>query len=170
MGVSATGLRGAGCCPPIDVQLWSHGGLHWRDRDIGGLIAIPVGERVKCNAPVLSLRRDAVARLVVAKTYFDLSDALVAKSVLEAHGFVAVLFDWHVGSVNWSYMFALNGMRLCTLDVSLADALSLLDDGLEAEDPNLVTTVRVIDILIALFAFFNAGLPYPVRGKRYRNI
>jgi hypothetical protein len=67
-------------------------------------------------------------------------------------------------------MFALNGMRLCTLDVSLADALSLLDDGLEAEDPNLVTTVRVIDILIALFAFFNADLPYPVRRKRYRNI
>ena len=95
---------------------------------------------------------------------------LSAKSLLEAHGFVAVLFDWHVGSVNWSYMFALNGIRLCTLDVSLADALSLLDDGLEAEDPNLVTTVRVIDILIALFAFFYAGLPYPVRRKTYRNI
>jgi hypothetical protein len=111
-----------------------------------------------------------VARLVVAKTYFDLPDALVAKSVLEAHGFVAVLFDWHVGSVNWSYMFALNGIRLCTLDVSLPDALRLLDDKLEAEDPNLVTTVREIDILIALFAFFYAGLPYPVRRKRYRNI
>jgi hypothetical protein len=169
MGVSATGLRDTGCCPPIDVQLWSHGGLHWRDRTFGGLIAIP-SEREKSNAPFLSLRRDAVARLVVAKTYFDLSDALVAKLVLEAHGFVAVLFDWHVGSVNWSYMFALNGIRLCTLDGSLADALSLLDDGLEAEDPNLVTTVRVIDILIVLFAFFNAGLPYPVRRKRYRNI
>jgi hypothetical protein len=67
-----------------------------------------------------------MARLVVVKTYFDLSDALVARSVLEAHGFVAILFDWHVGSVNWSYMFALNGMRLCTLDVSLPDALRLL--------------------------------------------
>ena len=33
--------------------------------------------------------------------------------------FVAVLFDWHTGSVNWSYMFALNGIRLCTLDVSI---------------------------------------------------
>jgi hypothetical protein len=107
-----------------------------------------------------------VARLVVAKTYFDLSDALVAKSVLEAHGFVAVLFDWHLGSVNWSYMFALNGIRLCTLDTSLPDALRLLDERLEGEDPNLDTTVRVIDILIALFAFFYAGLPYPVRRKR----
>jgi hypothetical protein len=111
-----------------------------------------------------------MARLVVAKTYFDLSDALVAKSVLEAHGFVAVLFDWHVGSIDWSFMFALNGIRLCTLDVSLPDALRLLDERLEAEDPNLVTTVRVIDILIALFAFFYAGLPYPVRRRRYRNI
>jgi hypothetical protein len=110
-----------------------------------------------------------VARLVVAKTYFDLSDAVVAKSVLEAHGFVAILFDWNVGSVNWPYMFAINGMRLCTLDVSLPDALRLLNERLEAEDPNLVTTVRVIDIIIALFAFFYAGLPYPVRRKRYRN-
>jgi hypothetical protein len=67
-------------------------------------------------------------------------------------------------------MFALNGIRLCTLDVSLADALSLLDEELQPEDPNLVTTMRVIDILIALFAFFNAGLPYPVRRKRYRNV
>jgi len=66
-------------------------------------------------------------------------------------------------------MFAINGMRLCTLDVSLPDALHLLDERLEAEDPNLVTTVRVIDIIIALFAFFYAGLPYPVRRKRYRN-
>jgi hypothetical protein len=95
---------------------------------------------------------------------------LSQKSVLEAHGFVAILFDWHVGSVNWSYMFALNGIRLCTLDVSLSDALRLLDERLETEDPNLGTTVRVIDILIALFAFFYAGLPYPVRRKRYRNI
>jgi hypothetical protein len=111
-----------------------------------------------------------MARLVVAKTYFDLSDALVAKSVLEAHGFVAILFDWHVGSVNWSYMFALNGIRLCTLDVSLPDALRLLDERLETDDQNLRTTVRVVDILIALFAFFYAGLPYPVRRRRYRNI
>jgi hypothetical protein len=111
-----------------------------------------------------------VARLVVARTYFDISDALVAKSVLEAHGFVAVLFDWQVASVNWSYMFALNGIRLCTLDVSLPDALPLLDERYEEEDPNFSTTARVIDILIALFAFFYAGLPYPVRRKRYRNI
>ena len=111
-----------------------------------------------------------MARLVVLRTYFDLPDALVAKSILEAHGFVAVLFDWHTGSVNWSYMFALNGIRLCTLGVSIPDALRSLDERLEAEDPNLVTTVRVIDILIALFAFFYAGLPYPVRRKRYRNI
>jgi hypothetical protein len=117
-----------------------------------------------------SLWRNAVARLVVAKSYFDLSDALVAKSVLEAHGFVAVLFDWHTSSVNWPYMFAFDGMRLCTLDVSLPDALHLLDERLEAEDPNLHTTVRVSDILIALFAYFYAGLPHPVRRKRYRNI
>jgi hypothetical protein len=91
-----------------------------------------------------------MARLVAAKTYFDLSDAPVAKSVLEAHGFVAILFDWHVGSVNWSYMFALNGIRLCTLDVSLPDALRLLDERLETEDPNLGTTVRVY-CLICVF-------------------
>jgi hypothetical protein len=53
--------------------------------------------------------------------------------------------------------------------VSLADALRLLDERLEAESPNLVTTVRMIDILIALFAYFYAGLPHPVRRKRYRN-
>ncbi|MGO9547411.1 MAG: hypothetical protein ACLPPF_21785 [Rhodomicrobium sp.] len=111
-----------------------------------------------------------MARLVVARTYFDLPEALAAKSVLEAYGFVAVLFDWHIGTVNWSYMFALKGIRLCTLDVSLGDALNLLNEPLEAEDPNLVTTVRVTDILIALFAFFYAGLPYPVRRKRYRVI
>ena len=110
-----------------------------------------------------------MARLVVAKTYFDLSEALVAKSVLEAYGFVAVLFDWQFASVCWPYTFALKGMRLCTLDVTLPDALRLLDERLEAEDPNIVTTVRVIDIIIALVAFFYAGLPYPVRQKRYRN-
>ena len=69
-----------------------------------------------------------MARLVVAKTYFDLSDAPVAKSVLEAHGFVAILFDWHVGSVNWSYMFALNGIRLCALDVSIQRGLEVFPE------------------------------------------
>ena len=112
--------------------------------------------------------RMTLARLVVVRTYFDPSDAVVAKSVLDAHGLVAVLFDWHVTSVAWHYMHAVNGIRLCTLDESLADAVRLLDDVPAAEDPDLIVTVTAIDVFVAFFAYFYAGLPYRVRRRRYR--
>ena len=110
----------------------------------------------------------AVARLVVARTYFDLPDALVAKSVLDAHGFVAILCDWQTVSMAWHWTVACDGVKLCTLDVSLPDALRLLDEGQEEETQDLVTTVRAIDIFMAWFALFYAGLPWPVRRRKYR--
>jgi hypothetical protein len=109
-----------------------------------------------------------VAKLAVAKTFLSLPEALVAKSVLDAHGFVAVLLDWQVNSIAWHYMFAWRGVRLCTLDESLPDALALLGER-EAEDPDLVTAVRASDAIIAFLTFWFAGIPYPVRRKRYRD-
>lgn len=108
-----------------------------------------------------------MAKLVVAKTFFDHSEALVARSVLEAHGFVAVLLDYHLGSVAWHYTFALKGIRLCTLDVSLTDALGLLNEAHETGDMELVPTRRLIDALIASLAS-TCGIPYPVRRWRYK--
>jgi hypothetical protein len=109
-----------------------------------------------------------LAKLVVAKTFLNLPEALVAKSVLEAHGFVAVLLDWQVNSIAWHYMFAWRGVRLCTLDVSLPDAITLLGET-EAEDPDLITTARLGDAIISFLIFWFAHIPYPVRRKRYRN-
>jgi hypothetical protein len=114
-----------------------------------------------------------VAKLVVAKTYFDRSEALVARSVLEAHGFVAVLLDYHLSALMWQYIFALKGIRLCTLDVSLAEALDLLNtehetgDLEEVDGFELVTTMTLSDALIASLASM-CGIPYPVRRRRYR--
>ena len=81
---------------------------------------------------------------------------------------MAVLLDWQTNTVAWQWMFALRGIRLCTLDVTLADALAVLDENDKAEDPELVTTVRVMDAFIAFFAFWFTGIPFPVRRKRYK--
>jgi hypothetical protein len=108
-----------------------------------------------------------VARACCRKNLFDLPDALVAKSVLEAHGFMAVLSDWHVGSVDWSYMSALNGIRLCTLDVSLPDALRLLDERPEGRRhvPLNDDIIHLLNRYVPL-TLLRSGLADPWCGKQ----
>lgn len=102
------------------------------------------------------------------KTYYDAPSATVAQSYLSSHGLVAILLDWHTVTNAWHYSLAVHGIRLCTVEPSLPQAQALLEKGVEPSDPEFVRTADPINWLIATFALFFVGLPFPVRRPRYR--
>lgn len=79
-----------------------------------------------------------MASLVAVAIYHEPSEAAVARSCLDAHGLIAVLPEWHHGSVAWHHAYALHGLRLLTLDAMAAEARELL--GAAAADGHMATT------------------------------
>jgi len=105
-----------------------------------------------------------VASLVTVSVFFDASEALVARSMLEARGLVAVLPDYHYTAVAWHHRFALQGVRLCTLDIMAEEVRALLPaPGIERRAAG---HLRNRDLAFALFALLTAGIPHPVRRRR----
>lgn len=102
--------------------------------------------------------------LAVVKVYSDLSEALVAKSFIEAHGYYGFIPDWHHLSAAWHYTVALQGVRLCTTEADAAGVRMLLDDiepgGLQ--EPSF----SIGSLFVAAGAYLIAGLPYPIRRIR----
>lgn len=66
-----------------------------------------------------------MAELVTIAHYYDYSDAFVAKSLLEGHGFNVQLFGEALGS-SWAFLGAGQAMRLVVPDTEVDDALELL--------------------------------------------
>jgi len=66
--------------------------------------------------------------LVTLSTHYDLSGAVVARSLLDQHGIPAFLLDGHLGSVSWVYLPAIGGMRLMVLERDFEVAGHLLAD------------------------------------------
>lgn len=70
-----------------------------------------------------------MAELVTIAYYYDFSDAFVAKSLLEGHGFNVSLFGEYLGS-SWAFLGTENPMRLVVPDTEAEDALELLGSTL----------------------------------------
>lgn len=68
----------------------------------------------------------AVPGLVTVEIYYDLSEAVVARSMLEGCGVTAFLFDYHLVSVIWIRLHAIGGLRLCVPDQEFEAAQALL--------------------------------------------
>lgn len=54
-----------------------------------------------------------LTRLVTVEVFYDLSEAVVARSMLQGYGVTAFLFDYHLVSVSWIRLHAVQGLRLC---------------------------------------------------------
>lgn len=101
--------------------------------------------------------------LKTVQVFYDLPEAVVAKSMLEAHGIFAVIPDWLHASNAWHYTFAIQGIRLCVLEDDEALALELLQPSPTYEEPQRAASCQ--SGLMALLSYVFAGLPYPVRRR-----
>jgi len=118
-----------------------------------------------------------MASMVTVTVCHDLSDAMVARSCLEAYGLVAVLPEWNHATIAWHFAFALHGLRLWTIDSSAGDARQLLGC---VDDPEhaavtmkqtsrwLFADITTVDLATAVAAFVITGLPMPVWKRRLR--
>jgi hypothetical protein len=105
-----------------------------------------------------------MASLVTVHVFFDQSEALVAKSLLESQDLYAVLPDWHHVTNAWHLTVALQGIRLCTLDIHAEEARALLGNISEPKVDN--ESRRIGDMLLAAVAMLIAGIPHPIRRRR----
>ena len=118
-----------------------------------------------------------MSSLVTVKTYYELTEASVACSLLEAHGLIACLPEGHHASVAWHNIHALGGIRLMTVDAMAEEARDLLGAGSEAGEssPSMGSRptwrrpeVTVVDLLIAVLVLVYTGLPFPLWRRRHR--
>jgi hypothetical protein len=65
--------------------------------------------------------------LTVARTFTNVHDAHLAKSVLEAAGIEVTIANEHVVSVNWMYSNLVGGVQALVPDDRVDEARSLLD-------------------------------------------
>ncbi len=72
--------------------------------------------------------------LVTVSKHFDVSEAIVARALLDQHGIPAFLFDHRLAGVNWLYLFALGGVRLMVPERDAETACRLLADLSEKID------------------------------------
>jgi hypothetical protein len=101
--------------------------------------------------------------LKTVQVFYDLPEAVAAKSMLEAHGIFAVLPDWFHATNAWHYTFALQGIRLCVLEDDEVISTELLTPSPTYEEPKKRASFKTA--LIACLCFFIANVPYPVRQR-----
>ena len=67
-----------------------------------------------------------MASLVTVAIYYEPSEAFIAKSLLEQHGFTVFLHDRFYTQLNWGHIVALGGLRLAVPEPEAEDAAHLL--------------------------------------------
>ena len=107
-----------------------------------------------------------MASLVTIAAYHGLPEALVAKGLLEAHGFVVGLAEWNHSSTAWHHLYALGGVRLWTIDTMENDARTLLSAASDAETASRGGRIAIVDLFAATVALGVAGLPLPLWKRR----
>lgn len=118
-----------------------------------------------------------MASMVTVAVHHDLSDAMVARSCLEAYGLVAVLPEWNHATIAWHFVYALDGLRLWTIDTNAADVRQLLGNVTDLERATatpkqtsnwLSSDITIVGLATAAAAFAMAGLPMPIWKRRLR--
>lgn len=104
-----------------------------------------------------------MAAIVTVRAYPTYSEAVVAKSFLEAHGVFALIPDWYHATNSWHLTNALQGVRLCTIEIEAADARELLDATLSTKPAE--RRLPVSEVILAAVTYLFAGIPHPVRRR-----
>ena len=118
-----------------------------------------------------------MAGLVTLKIFNDLSEAEVARSLLDYNGILAFLPDRAVASTVWYLTHAVGGVRLQVPERDLETARSLLgerDDILaeggveQCPECGSGDVFRRASLVAGIAAFLLAGMPFFLRrGERY---
>ena len=104
-----------------------------------------------------------LAALKTVWIFYDRSEAIVAMSMLDAHGLYVAMPDWFHTANAWHLTVALHGIRLHVLDDHEHDAVELLKGVPDYRTPP--TKISVGNGVIALLCWTIAALPYPVRRR-----
>lgn len=116
-----------------------------------------------------------MASIVTIARYYEPAEALAAAAFLRAHGFVAILPEYHHATLAWHHVFAMQGVRLWTLDSMANDALDLLQtanaprqEAMEdaAQRHPRFRNMTPAEFLLATAAFLLSGLPLPLWKRR----
>jgi len=67
-----------------------------------------------------------MANLIVVGRYYDISEAYIARGLLDHNGITAILFDINLASMYWTYLTAISGIRLMVDEPDAARAAILL--------------------------------------------
>jgi hypothetical protein len=103
---------------------------------------------------------------LVTLAYFDtMTEARVARSMLEAYGFFAVLPDHEMLSNAWHRRVACGGIRLAVLEDDLADAVALLTAPEIQGHESDAWSFSLASVAWAPAALL-VGVPHPVRHPR----
>jgi hypothetical protein len=116
-----------------------------------------------------------LAELVTLSTYYDLPAAVVHRSLLDQHGIPAILFDSHLGGMNWLYLPAMRGVRLMVLerDIDAADRLLAdLSEKIDVPEDEHCPACGSDDIfrpaswVLGLLTVLTVGPPLLVKSRR----
>jgi DNA-directed RNA polymerase subunit RPC12/RpoP len=72
---------------------------------------------------------DEQYRLITINSFTDIFIANIWKTKLESEGLVCYLYDENIGSMNFQYSFAINGIKLKILKSDYNKALKILNDA-----------------------------------------
>jgi hypothetical protein len=108
-----------------------------------------------------------MASMVTVAVHHDLSDAMVARSCLEAYGLVAVLPEWNHATIAWHFVYALDGLRLWQLLGNVTD-LERATATPKQTSNWLSSDITIVGLATAAAAFVMAGLPMPIWKRRLR--
>ena len=101
--------------------------------------------------------------IVTIRTYSTYSEAMVAKSYLDAHGVCVFLPDWYHATNAWHLITALQGVRLCTVASEAADAHELL--SIVKNEESSQRRLPISEVMLAAVVYLFCGIPHPVRRR-----
>ena len=99
--------------------------------------------------------------IVTVRAYSTYLEAAIARSFLEAHGFLAVIPDWYHASNAWHLTTALQGVRVIIIADEAGDAHELLGD-ITPDRPSR-RWPPLSELLFAAAVFLLTGIPHPIR-------
>jgi hypothetical protein len=103
--------------------------------------------------------------------YFDPVEAMIARSVIEAAGMLAILDNYYWISVQPHHVGPLGGYRLVVSESDLEDAVSVLTEACSnpsTEGGRLEVSGDLLDrVLSYAVGMFAGGAPMPIRQRRW---
>jgi hypothetical protein len=87
------------------------------------------GLKVELREPVVAPESKKYSRLVTIRTFRDVPEAYLAKSILDSAEIESFLFDANIVWTDWFWSNAVGGVKLRVREEDADEAVALLDQG-----------------------------------------